>query len=91
MKQLSSSGASEPEVPERWGFLRDVLVFQMKLFVDAIRDLMLSPVSIIAGVIDLISGYGAPVYTSLASRNRGVVMWSEHHRLFSLALRACFR
>ena len=60
MKQLSSPEAPALEVPDRWEFLRDVLVFQLKLFLDAVRDLVLSPVSIVAGVIDLISGDEPP-------------------------------
>jgi hypothetical protein len=35
-------------------------VFQLKLLADAVRDLVLSPVSIVAGVIDLISGREPP-------------------------------
>ena len=60
MKQRSSSETPAPEVPDRWEFLRDVLVFQLKLLLDAVRDLVLSPVSIVAGVIDLISGDEPP-------------------------------
>lgn len=39
----------------RWPLLRDMLIFQLKLAADAIRDLMLSPLSIIAALIDLIA------------------------------------
>jgi hypothetical protein len=60
VKQLSSSETPAPEAPNRWEFLRDVLVFQVKLLLDAVRDLVLSPVSIAAGVIDLISGDEPP-------------------------------
>ncbi len=60
MKQLSSPETPAPDVPNRWEFLRDVLVFQLKLLLDAVRDLVLSPVSIVAGVIDLISGDEPP-------------------------------
>ena len=38
----------------RFPVLRDVIVFQAKLFVDGLRDLMLSPVSIFAALIDLL-------------------------------------
>ncbi len=60
MKQLSSPETPAPEVRDRWEFLRDVLVFQLKLLLDAVRDLVLSPVSIVAGVIDVISGNEPP-------------------------------
>ncbi|CAN5349241.1 hypothetical protein BH24PSE2_BH24PSE2_11780 [soil metagenome] len=34
--------------------LRDVLVFQLKLFVDGLRDLVLVPVSLVAALADLL-------------------------------------
>jgi hypothetical protein len=37
----------------RWKFLRDVLVFQLKMFLDNVRDFALMPVSLAAAVIDL--------------------------------------
>ena len=39
---------------ERWKFWRDVAVFQLKMFLDNVRDLVLMPVSLVAAVIDLI-------------------------------------
>jgi hypothetical protein len=38
----------------RWRFLRDVIVFQLKMLLDNVRDFALMPVSLIAAVIDLI-------------------------------------
>lgn len=38
---------------DRWQTFKDVLLFQGKLFVDGLRDVLLSPVSIIAALIDL--------------------------------------
>jgi hypothetical protein len=35
--------------------LRDVVVFQAKLFVDGLRDLLLVPVSLIAAVVDVLA------------------------------------
>jgi hypothetical protein len=46
---------NEPDI-ERWTLMRDMLVFQVKLAIDAIRDLFLSPVSIICGVVDIFIG-----------------------------------
>jgi hypothetical protein len=40
---------------DRWRFLRDVLVFQLKMFLDNVRDFALMPVSLIAALIDLVS------------------------------------
>lgn len=39
----------------RWQLIRDALVFQLKLMADATRDLLLSPFSIIAVIVDLLS------------------------------------
>jgi len=38
----------------RWHFLRDVVVFQLKMFLSNVRDLALMPISLIAAFIDLI-------------------------------------
>ena len=38
----------------RWMFVRDVMVFQLKLLLDNVRDLVLMPVSLVAAVIDLV-------------------------------------
>ena len=39
---------------ERWKFFRDVLVFQLKMLLDNIRDFALMPVSLVAALIDII-------------------------------------
>jgi hypothetical protein len=39
---------------ERWRFLRDVAVFQLKLLLDNLRDFALVPISLVAALIDLI-------------------------------------
>ncbi len=41
---------------DRWVFLRDVGVFQLKLLLDGLRDAVLVPVSIAAAVYDLLAG-----------------------------------
>jgi hypothetical protein len=46
--------------PDRWTLIRDVLVFQVKLLVDGLRDLLLVPLSLIAGVISLLSAGRRP-------------------------------
>src|SRR5438552_10037645 len=40
---------------ERWRFLRDVVVFQLKMFLDNVRDFALMPISLVAALIDLVS------------------------------------
>lgn len=44
----------------RWELIRDLVVLQLKLAVDALRDLVISPVSLVAGVIDLVTGGERP-------------------------------
>jgi hypothetical protein len=44
----------------RWAFIRDLVVFQLKLLLDALRDVVLSPASIVAGLLDLVSGDDPP-------------------------------
>src|SRR5215468_4562134 len=52
MNSLSSSPSASSR--DRWRFLRDVAVFQLKLFLDNVRDFALVPVSLVAALIDLI-------------------------------------
>jgi hypothetical protein len=52
---ISPPTATSGEKPDdRWRFLRDVLVFQLKMFISSFRDLALIPVSIGAALIDLV-------------------------------------
>jgi hypothetical protein len=53
MDSLASPPAP-PQSHDRWAFFRDVVVFQLKLLLGNVRDFALMPVSLIAGVIDLI-------------------------------------
>jgi hypothetical protein len=43
-----------PASNERWTFIRDVVVFQIKMLLDNLRDLVLMPVALAAAVIDLL-------------------------------------
>ena len=62
----STPPGSMPSTPEhdthlsRLQLLTDVLVFQFKLLVDGLRDLLLSPLSILAAVIGLVLGGDRP-------------------------------
>lgn len=40
---------------QRFGVFRDVVVFQVKLVVDGLRDVLLSPLSIFAALLDLLN------------------------------------
>ena len=44
----------EAENESLWPKIRQLLVFQAKLYVDAFRDLVMSPVSIVIVIIDLV-------------------------------------
>jgi hypothetical protein len=54
---LMSTPTSEKQpTTERWTLLRDLGVLQVKLIVDGLRDLVLVPASLIAGIISIASG-----------------------------------
>jgi hypothetical protein len=46
--------ARKTDPDDRWKFVRDVMVFQLKLLLDNVRDLVLMPVSLGAALIDLV-------------------------------------
>ncbi len=58
--------SSEPEQletldgPDRWTLIRDLAVFQVKLLFDGFRDLLLLPISLVAGFVSLIKGGRTP-------------------------------
>jgi hypothetical protein len=59
----AAAAAPEPSssrLSPRWRLVRDLLIFQGKLAMDALRDLILSPVSIVAAVVGLIRGGDNP-------------------------------
>jgi hypothetical protein len=45
-----------PKSPSRWRLLRDVVVFQIKLAMEALLDITLIPVSLVAAGLDLVLG-----------------------------------
>lgn len=45
---------------DRWMLIRDIAVFQMKLIVDGLRDLILLPISLGVGLYSLIKGGNEP-------------------------------
>ena len=64
---------SRSETDGRWELIRDVIVFQVKLALDALRDLVFSPLSIVAALIDLTTGGAHPgryFYAVLAAAGR---------------------
>jgi hypothetical protein len=61
----------------RWRLIRDLAVFQLKLGLDALRDLLLSPVSLIAGLVDLVfgGGQGARHFYAVLAAGRRTEAW----------------
>ena len=55
-----SEELENPDGPDRWTLIRDVAVFQIKLLFDGFRDLLLLPISLIAGLASLIKGGRKP-------------------------------
>ena len=49
----TNSSAGEP-MPDRWTLIRDIMVLQVKLLVDGLRDLILVPISLIIGIASLL-------------------------------------
>ena len=46
-------------MPDRWTLIRDILVLQLKLIVDGLRDLILVPISLIVGLVSLLKAGNA--------------------------------
>lgn len=67
-----------PQDPsKRWTLIRDIAVFQGKLLVDGLRDLILVPASLVAGIMSLASGSHSEPGTQFY-RLLGVGKNSEH-------------
>ena len=55
MNELRVAATPPPEVmPSRWTLIRDVAVFQLKLFLDGLRDAALIPISLVIAALDLL-------------------------------------
>ncbi len=52
--QTTAGPAGPPPARERWALIRDVAVLQAKLLADALRDLLLAPLALLAAVVDLV-------------------------------------
>lgn len=63
-KELQEATKSQPQglesPPDHWQLLRDMLVFQAKLAIDGLRDLVLLPISLIAGLAGLLTSPDNP-------------------------------
>ena len=76
----------EQTAPDRWTLIRDVAVFQVKLVFDGFRDLLLVPISLIAGLVSLVKGAGgaSPEFYDLLKIGRRSERWIN---LFGAATR----
>lgn len=72
------------EVPSRRALLRDVIIFQGKLWMDGLKDLVLAPLSVGAAVVDVMSGRPVLFYAVLRAGER----FDRWLNLFSAADRA---
>ena len=52
---MNEAKESNPQGEQRWALLRDIGVLQAKLLIDGLRDLILVPASLIAGLASLIT------------------------------------
>jgi hypothetical protein len=71
------SERNDPRV-ERWTMLRDLGVLQVKLIVDGLRDIVLVPLSLVAGVISIASsneGRPGPQFYHLLAWGKQSEIW----------------
>lgn len=54
--ETETNSIEDGQMPDRWTLIRDILVLQLKLVVDGLRDFILVPVSLIVGIASLIKG-----------------------------------
>jgi hypothetical protein len=54
-KQMNTNKERKNPGAERWAMLRDLGVLQVKLLVDGLRDLVLVPLSLAAGIVSIVS------------------------------------
>ena len=69
---------TRPESSPRWILARDIAVLQVKLLVDGLRDLLLVPASLTAGLISLFSsenGRPAPYFYQLLDLGKQTERW----------------
>ena len=75
---MSTTPTENAELPPLWTLIRDIAVLQFKLIVDGLRDLMLVPLSLIAGVISLArtqEGKPGTEFYSLVSMGKQSERW----------------
>jgi len=58
--QANSPQSARVEKMRRWRLFRDLFRFQVKLLIDALKDLLLSPIAVIAAVMDFLQPQARP-------------------------------
>ena len=54
--ETETNSIEDGQMPDRWTLISDILVLQLKLVVDGLRDFILVPVSLIIGITSLLKG-----------------------------------
>ncbi len=57
--KVENNSSEVGPMPDRWTLIRDILVLQLKLIVDGLRDLILVPISLIVGLVSLLKAGNA--------------------------------
>jgi hypothetical protein len=76
------------EYPDRWTLIRDLFVFQAKLVVDGLRDLILVPAAMVAGIWSLVSsenGRPGPQFYQLISLGKQSELWIDLFKAYENA------
>ena len=76
------------DYPDRWTLIRDLFVFQAKLLVDGLRDLLLVPASLVAGIWSLVSGDNGrpgPQFYRLISLGKESETWIDLFKAYENA------
>jgi len=53
---METNSSENGAMPDRWTLIRDIVVLQLKLVVDGLRDFILVPISLLVGIISLLKG-----------------------------------
>ncbi len=54
--EMETDSSENDRMPDRWTLIRDIIVLQLKLVVDGLRDFILVPISLLVGIISLLKG-----------------------------------
>jgi len=76
------------DYPDRWTLIRDLFVFQAKLLVDGLRDLLLVPASLVAGIWSIVSGDDGrpgPQFYQLISLGKQSELWIDLFKAYENA------